>query len=434
MKLIGIYSPVGRCLQTTFSFTLGQLLARKNKVLYLNFECFSGLGKMLRQEFQADLSDLIYFLHNGDGRFPYRLEGMTQKVNGLDYIPPAFSCLDLQRVEKEEWMALLDELGQSGLYDYVILDLSEVVNGLFDILKRCFRVYTIVREDGFAAAKQAHYEELLTCLNHEDILENTRKCRLPLFRQLPQDLENLTRGELAELVQKLIAGGSEGMTEERKEEYLKIKEEIRRQLIGSMDFTREITDDELQGAIAERLRSRQFAGKLDIHERTKLGKELFFALRGLDILQELIEDEQVTEIMINGLEGIFVERAGRLFSWPGGFETKEKLQDVIQQIVAGCNRTVNEASPIVDARLKNGSRVNVVLDPVALNGPVVTIRRFPDEPIGIRQLVEMGSITQEACRFLESSGEGEIQHLHQRRDGKRENHLSERACGVHSKG
>ena len=190
MKLIGIYSPVGRCLQTTFSFTLGQLLARKNKVLYLNFECFSGLGKMLRQEFQADLSDLIYFLHNGDGRFPYRLEGMTQKVNGLDYIPPAFSCLDLQRVEKEEWMALLDELGQSGLYD---------------ILKRCFRVYTIVREDGFAAAKQDHYEELLTCLNHEDILENTRKCRLPLFRQLPQDLENLTRGELAELVQKLIA-------------------------------------------------------------------------------------------------------------------------------------------------------------------------------------------------------------------------------------
>ena len=195
---------------------------------------------------------------------------------------------------------------------------------------------------------------------------------------------------------------NEGMMGERKEEYLKIKEEIRRQLIGSMDFTREITDDELQEAIAGRLRSRQFAGRLDIHERTKLGKELFFALRGLDILQELIEDEQVTEIMINGLEGIFVERAGRLFSWPGGFETKEKLQDVIQQIVAGCNRTVNEASPIVDARLKNGSRVNVVLDPVALNGPVVTIRRFPDEPIGIRQLVEMGSITQEACRFLEA--------------------------------
>ena len=130
MKLIGVYSPVGRCLQTTFSFTLGQLLARKHRVLYLNFECFSGFGKMLRKEFQADLSDLIYFLHNRDGRFPYRLESMTQKLNGLDYIPPAFSCLDLQRVEKEEWLALLDELGQSGLYEYVILDLSEVINGL----------------------------------------------------------------------------------------------------------------------------------------------------------------------------------------------------------------------------------------------------------------------------------------------------------------
>lgn len=204
MKLIGVYSPVGRCLQTTFSFTLGQLLARKHRVLYLNFECFSGFGKMLRQEFQADLSDLIYFLHNRDGRFPYRLEGMTQKLNGLDYIPPAFSCLDLQRVEKEEWLALLDELGQSGLYEYVILDLSEVINGLFDILRLCSRVYTIVRDDGFAAAKQEQYEALLTCLDHEDILENTKKCRLPLFRQLPQGLEGLTRGELADLVRGLI--------------------------------------------------------------------------------------------------------------------------------------------------------------------------------------------------------------------------------------
>ena len=204
MKLIGVYSPVGRYLQTTFSFTLGQLLARKHRVLYLNFECFSGFGKMLRKEFQADLSDLIYFLHNRDGRFPYRLESMTQKLNGLDYIPPAFSCLDLQRVEKEEWLALLDELGQSGLYEYVILDLSEVINGLFDILKLCSRVYTIVRDDGFAAAKQEQYEALLTCLDHEDILENTKKCRLPLFRQLPQGLEGLTRGELADLVRGLI--------------------------------------------------------------------------------------------------------------------------------------------------------------------------------------------------------------------------------------
>ena len=204
MKLIGIYSPVRRCLQTTFSFTLGQLLARKHKVLYLNFESFSGLGRMLQREFQADLSDLIYFLHNKDGRFPYRLEGIAQKVNGLDMIPPAFSALDLQEVKKEEWMALFSELEKSGMYEYVILDLSESIQGLFDILQKCSRVYTIIRDDGFAAAKQEQYEELLCCMKYDGILQKTRKCRLPVFRTLPPGLDNLTKGELAEMVSRLI--------------------------------------------------------------------------------------------------------------------------------------------------------------------------------------------------------------------------------------
>ena len=168
-----------------------------------------------------------------------------------------------------------------------------------------------------------------------------------------------------------------------------------------MDFTREMSDEEIQDAIADRLRAREFAGRLNVYERARMGKELFFTIRGLDVLQELIEDEQVTEIMINGMEGIFVERAGRLFAWPCGFESGEKLQDVIQQIVAGCNRVVNETSPIVDARLENGSRVNVVLGPIALNGPVVTIRRFPEQPIGMRELLAIGSISEEACSFLE---------------------------------
>lgn len=204
VQFIGIYTPVRRCLQTTFSFTLGQLLARKHKVLYLNFESYSGLARMLQREFSTDLSDLIYFLHNGDGRFPYRLEGMVQKANGLDFIPPVFSCMDLQRVEKEEWLQLFEELEMTGRYEYILLDLSEAIQGLFDILKLCTRVYTITRDDGFAASKQEQYEELLRCLDCEEILEKTRKCRLPLFRQLPAGLENLTRGELAALVQELI--------------------------------------------------------------------------------------------------------------------------------------------------------------------------------------------------------------------------------------
>ncbi len=184
------------------------------------------------------------------------------------------------------------------------------------------------------------------------------------------------------------------------EAYLEIKDEVRRQLLAQMDFTREVEDGELKELIAERLKAREFLGRLTLHERSRMGKELFYALRGLDVLQELIEDNQVTEIMINGMEGIFVERGGGLYAWPGGFESQEKLQDVIQQMVAGCNRVVNETSPIVDARLADGSRVNVVLNPVALNGPVVTIRRFPDKPIGIGELLEYGSITQEACDFL----------------------------------
>lgn len=185
------------------------------------------------------------------------------------------------------------------------------------------------------------------------------------------------------------------------EKYLAVRDGIKRELLSDMDFTREMSDEEIQDAIADRLRAREFAGRLNVYERARMGKELFFTIRGLDVLQELIEDEQVTEIMINGMEGIFVERAGRLFAWPCGFESGEKLQDVIQQIVAGCNRVVNETSPIVDARLENGSRGNVVLGPIALNGPVVTIRRFPEQPIGMRELLAIGSISEEACSFLE---------------------------------
>ena len=120
----------------------------------------------------------------------------------------------------------------------------------------------------------------------------------------------------------------------------------------------------------------------------------------LDILQELVDDPEVTEIMINGTSNIFIEQSGRLFEWEKSFAAKEKVEDVIQQIVSQCNRTVNESSPIVDARLQNGSRVNIVLPPVALNGPIVTIRRFPDEPVHMTDLVSYGSITQEACMFL----------------------------------
>ncbi|MDE6917689.1 MAG: CpaF family protein [Lachnospiraceae bacterium] len=139
---------------------------------------------------------------------------------------------------------------------------------------------------------------------------------------------------------------------------------------------------------------------LSLAQRQQLGKSVFHSIRKMDVLQELVDCDDVTEIMVNGTENIFVEKGGRIYEWDKHFETREKLENVIQQIVAKCNRVVNEASPIADARLENGSRVNIVLSPVALNGPILTIRRFPDHPISMENLIGFGSITREAAEFL----------------------------------
>ena len=139
---------------------------------------------------------------------------------------------------------------------------------------------------------------------------------------------------------------------------------------------------------------------IPLQRKAALGRELFNAFRKLDLLQELIEDEEITEVMINGTQNIFVEKGGRLYMTDKRFASREKLEDVIQQIVAGSNRLVNESSPIADARLPDGSRVNVVLYPIALNGPVVTIRKFPKEQITMNQLIRLGSLNQEVADFL----------------------------------
>lgn len=134
--------------------------------------------------------------------------------------------------------------------------------------------------------------------------------------------------------------------------------------------------------------------------REKFREMYDLLMEQLDVLQELIDDESVTEIMVNGPDHIFVERGGKLTRWNKVFTSEEKLEDVIQQIVGRCNRVVNESMPIVDARLENGARVNAVVYPVALNGPILTIRRFPDDPITMEKLIAFGSITEECAQFL----------------------------------
>ena len=175
---------------------------------------------------------------------------------------------------------------------------------------------------------------------------------------------------------------------------------LKEKLIESIDYSRESSDEEIRELIDSMLVKESREKPISLAERKRLRKELFHAVRKLDVLQELVDDPKITEIMINGPEHIFIERDGKLTESGLRFDSGEKLQNVIQQIVSDCNRVVNEASPIVDARLENGARVNVVLNPVALNGPVVTIRRFPDQPITMEDLVRFGSVTEEVCGWL----------------------------------
>lgn len=175
---------------------------------------------------------------------------------------------------------------------------------------------------------------------------------------------------------------------------------LQEQLLERLDLTKDMTDEEIYQHIDELIIFFSKRKYISIPRRGRLRMELFHAIRKLDVLQELIEDCSVTEIMINGQENIFVERGGKVTRHDHVFSSKAKLEDVVQKIVAKCNRSVNEYNPIVDARLENGDRVNIILPPVALNGPIVTIRRFPSFPITMKELLQWNSINQEAAYFL----------------------------------
>ena len=175
---------------------------------------------------------------------------------------------------------------------------------------------------------------------------------------------------------------------------------LRERLLESLEEYREIGDQEIYRRIDELLLDDSVEHYMRLAERYALRKELFNSIRRLDILQELLEDDTITEIMVNGTDGIFIERGGRLTRWEKRFGSAEKLQDIAQQIVGRCNRIVNESVPIVDARLEHGERVNIVMPPVALNGPVITIRRFPNRAIRMEQLIHWGSIPAEVASLL----------------------------------
>ncbi|MBQ4059676.1 MAG: CpaF family protein [Lachnospiraceae bacterium] len=183
---------------------------------------------------------------------------------------------------------------------------------------------------------------------------------------------------------------------------MKEKEHLQNKLIEQLDYNKQLTDEEIEDIIEEEVLQRGREVYLSVEEKQQLKKELFNSFRRLDVLSGLLEDTDISEIMINGSKHIFIEKKGRLYKATEVFSDEERLRNVIQQIVSSCNRIVNETTPIVDARLEDGSRVNVVLPPIALDGAVMTIRKFSREFFTIEKLIELGSITREAAEFLHS--------------------------------
>lgn len=197
MHIIGIYTPIGRCLQTTFSLTLGQMLAKRYKTLYLNFETYSGFARLLSRSFHVDLSDLVYYFSCAREKLAYRMESMVESVGGLDFIPPAEIQHNLAGIRGNQWIDLFREIEKTSEYEFLILDLTDSVMDLWDILRESDTVYTITRGDSVAMAKAQQYEKALESMEYGDVTAKTVKWRLPIFRQLPERFEELTYGELA---------------------------------------------------------------------------------------------------------------------------------------------------------------------------------------------------------------------------------------------
>lgn len=182
--------------------------------------------------------------------------------------------------------------------------------------------------------------------------------------------------------------------------YEDTKQEIRERVLMILDYSKEMKDEEVREIVRECISDNLELRTRSVRERKMLEEDVFCSLRGWDILQSLLEDETVTEIMVNGREHIFVEKGGFIREFHKKFTSEEKVRDIIQRIAAGCNRAVNDATPILDARLDNGDRVNVVLSPVALNGPIITIRRFPKHPITMEKLIAVESLSEEVALYL----------------------------------
>lgn len=179
-----------------------------------------------------------------------------------------------------------------------------------------------------------------------------------------------------------------------------ISEKVRKQVLSDIDVSRDLEDEEIWDIISRAASAEVKQKSISLRDRIELEKRVFDSLKRLDVLQELIDDTEVTEIMVNGSDSIFYEKNGCIQQYDGRFSSEEKMQDIIQQIVGRHNRVVNQSSPIVDTRLVDGSRVNIVLFPISLGGSAISIRKFPKEPYNMEKLIAIGSVSKEVSEML----------------------------------
>lgn len=202
LSVIGVYSPIKRTFQTTFAITLGQILSKRGKALYLNFECFSGFDSTMSSKNKSDLMDLMYFWSCGSDNFSVRLGSVIETIGTLDYVPPVHSFRNFEGISSEKWLEFIRAFEEYTDYEYLILDLSENVNGLLDILRICSEIFTLTDDRRISTAKLNQYETLLRETMYEDLLDKTRQMQIPIFREIPEDFEMLPYSEIAEYIKR----------------------------------------------------------------------------------------------------------------------------------------------------------------------------------------------------------------------------------------
>lgn len=202
-ELIGVYSPIRRCYRTTFAFALGQVLAEREKTLYLNLEEYSGFNQLLQKNYMSDLSDLLFYIGQKKRNFPCKLASLVEKAGMLDYIPPVIAPVDILSTERETWILLINELCNCD-YSKIVVDISDSISAFPEILLSCRRILMPVREDTVSRAKMEQYEAMLRILEYGDVLERTEKFKIPFISELNGNMYGLSDSPLGDYIRRMI--------------------------------------------------------------------------------------------------------------------------------------------------------------------------------------------------------------------------------------